>query len=117
MNIENYSDFDREEARLEAESALPQLCQCGELLQDCDCQITPKTPILTEDQIAKLVNDPSIKATIEANKEAVARQRDCDLMMLGYNQALHGCGNWPEGHTAQSWNKVIECQKAKLGIE
>jgi hypothetical protein len=73
-------------------------------------------PQLTPEQITQLTNDPQIKATIEANKAQAQGKRESDLMLLGYNQALHDCANWPEGHTAQSWNDVIDRQKAKLDI-
>lgn len=74
-------------------------------------------PQLTKAQITQLTNDPSIKATVEANKARAQAKRESDLMLLGYNQALHDCANWPEGHTAQSWNAIIEGQMAKLGLE
>jgi hypothetical protein len=73
--------------------------------------------MLTEKQIKQLANEPSIKATAKANEEVKAKKREADLMLLGYNQALQDTANWPEGHTAQSWNEVIEFQKTKLGIE
>lgn len=71
---------------------------------------------LTPEQIKQLTNDPQIQATIEANQAQAQAKRESGLMSLGYNQALHDCANWPEGHTAQSWNKVIDGQKAKLGV-
>lgn len=41
---ETQADFEAE-MQAEADSGLPQLCNCGELVQDCDCTITPG-PIL-----------------------------------------------------------------------
>lgn len=37
MFAEDYLDFDHQEAQAEAVSGLPQICDCGELVQDCDC--------------------------------------------------------------------------------
>ncbi len=73
---------------------------------------------LTPEQVTKLVNDPKIQATIEANKEAVARRRDNDLMMVGYNQALLDVGQaaLPEGWTANDLQEVINEKREKLGI-
>lgn len=70
---------------------------------------------LTPEQVAKLINDPQIKATLQANKTRAQLKRESDLMLLGYNQAILDYGKLPAGHTVQSWNDVIEGQKAKLG--
>lgn len=68
------------------------------------------------EQILQLVNDPTIKATIEANKTEIFKQHESDLMMLGYNQALLDYGHLPEGWDTQDMVRTIEEQKAKLGI-
>jgi hypothetical protein len=39
MFVEDYLDFDHEEAQAEVDSGLPQLCECGELFQDCGGEI------------------------------------------------------------------------------
>ncbi len=74
-------------------------------------------PQLTLEQINQLANDPSIQATIEANKVKAQAKRESDLMLLGYNEALLDNHVWPEGHTSATWGDVIEMQKRKLGIE
>lgn len=75
---------------------------------------------LTPEQVSKLVNDPSIQATTEANRTTEAQRakakRETDLMLLGYNQALLDNHQWPQGHTSRTWADVIETQKNKLGI-
>ena len=71
---------------------------------------------LTREQVLELVNNPDIQATEKANKELALKCRESDLMVLGYNQALYDYGNWPEGHTSESWLQVIEAQKERLGI-
>jgi hypothetical protein len=71
--------------------------------------------MLSKEQIAQLVNDPSIKATIEVNKAAAQAQLESDLMLLGYNQAILDYGQLPEGWETQDMIRTIEEQRAKLG--
>lgn len=54
----------------------------------------------------------------EANEEPVTNQRDIDIMMVGYNQALLDVGQaaLPEGWTAADLQEVINKQREKLGI-
>jgi hypothetical protein len=63
------------------------------------------------------MSDPTIQATIEANKIKATKSRDAELMLLGYNQALLDYGQLPEGWERQDMARTIEEQKAKLGIE
>lgn len=72
---------------------------------------------LTKEQIEKLVNNPMIKATVEANKARAKATRQADLMLLGYNQALLDNNLWLEGHTRESWAEVVAQQKSKLEIK
>lgn len=72
---------------------------------------------LNADQIEKLMSDPEIQATIEANKARAAKKRESDLMLLGYNQALLDYGQLREGWETQYMIRTINKQKAKLGIE
>jgi hypothetical protein len=72
--------------------------------------------MLTKEQIKKLTSNPKIQKTIKANKEAIAKRRECDLMLLGYNQALLDTGQHPEGHDYNSWSEVIKGQRDKLGV-
>lgn len=72
---------------------------------------------LNADQIRKLMSDPEIQATIEANKAKAQARRESDLMLLGYNQALLDYGQLPEGWETQDMIRTISDQKAKLGIE
>ncbi len=73
---------------------------------------------LNADQIEKLMSDPEIQATIEANKARAAKNRGAELMLIGYNQALLDCGQaaLPEGWTLVQMQDVINGQRAKLGI-
>lgn len=73
---------------------------------------------LNPEQIAQLTNDENVQATIEANKVQVAKDRDTELMLLGYNQALLDCGqaDLPEGWTTADLQEVIRKQRDKLGI-
>ncbi len=72
---------------------------------------------LNASQIEKLMSDPQIQATIEANKAKAQAKRESDLMLLGYNQALLDCGKLPEGWERQDMIRTINDQKAKLSIE
>ena len=71
---------------------------------------------LSADQIEKLMNDPQIQATVEANKIRAQAKRESDLMMLGYNQALLDYGKLPEGWERQDMIRTIDNQKAKLDL-
>lgn len=73
---------------------------------------------MTEDQITQLMQDKNIQATIEANKAEAAKQRDAELMILGYNQALLDCGKaaLPQDWTTDQLQLVINKQREKLGI-
>lgn len=73
---------------------------------------------LNAKQVAKLMSSPDIQATIRANKAQAAKDRDAELMLLGYNQALLDCGQaaLPEGWTTAELQDVINGQRAKLGI-
>jgi hypothetical protein len=68
--------------------------------------------------VATLIKSESIKATIEANKVKIAKRRDVELMLLGYNQALLDCGQpaLPSGWTVDDLQEVINKQRGKLGI-
>ena len=72
---------------------------------------------LTPEEISQLTNDPQIQATVEANKAKAQAKRESDLMSLGYNQALLDYGQLPEGWERQDMIRMIDGQKAKLGIE
>lgn len=74
-------------------------------------------PQLTPEQITKLSNDPTIKATVEANKAQAQARRESELMLLGYNQALLDYGQLPEGWETKDMTRTVNEQKAKLGIE
>lgn len=70
----------------------------------------------SKEQILQILKGNKTQADIEANKAAAAQRRESDLMILGYNQALLDTGNLPEGFTMAGMVKIIESQKAKLGI-
>jgi hypothetical protein len=69
---------------------------------------------LTPDQVKVYLSDKRIKATVTKNKVLAVREREGNLMLLGYNQALldHGV---PEGVSRQSLVDAVESLKRKAG--
>ena len=73
---------------------------------------------MTKEEILAAMKGKKSQAMIEREKENATLDRESNLMLLGYNQALldQGESAMPEGWTVADMQKVIAGQRTKLGI-